>query len=76
MKKVAVTSKPDYILNVGDNFYPGGLEAHCAKVDMCSYIQTGQWENLWVNVYDGPDLGHLEWWGCLGNPGRRVSRED
>ena len=69
MKKVAAKVHPKYILNVGDNFYPGGIEAYCSHggSDACSYLSTGQWDEMWEKIYDGPDLGKLEWWSVMGN---------
>eukprot|EP00928_Gymnodinium_smaydae_P011289 TRINITY_DN14184_c0_g2_i2.p1 TRINITY_DN14184_c0_g2~~TRINITY_DN14184_c0_g2_i2.p1 ORF type:complete len:699 (+),score=150.44 TRINITY_DN14184_c0_g2_i2:106-2097(+) len=69
MKKVASEVHPKYILNVGDNFYPGGIDAWCnhGGTDACSYLSTGQWDDVWEAPYAGPELGHLEWWSVLGN---------
>eukprot|EP00929_Paragymnodinium_shiwhaense_P014795 TRINITY_DN122758_c0_g1_i1.p1 TRINITY_DN122758_c0_g1~~TRINITY_DN122758_c0_g1_i1.p1 ORF type:complete len:718 (-),score=143.11 TRINITY_DN122758_c0_g1_i1:165-2318(-) len=67
MSEMAEKYKPRYIINVGDNFYPAGVFGACGEVDMCSFLQTGQWEAMWQNVYNSDELKDLEWWGVLGN---------
>jgi len=67
MKKVARTSKPDYIINVGDNFYAGGVTSTCGATNMCTLITTGQWRTLFEQIYDSPELKGKEWHGVLGN---------
>jgi len=67
MAKRAVISPPDYILNVGDNFYWGGINIKCgAGVDTVSDI-TSQWEKVFENVYTGPGIDGRQWLGVLGN---------
>jgi len=67
MKRVARSSKPDYVLNAGDNFYPGGVETVCGARDMCTVLHTGQWRRLFEEPYDSPELRGKEWHGVLGN---------
>jgi hypothetical protein len=64
MKRVAPTSKPDYVINVGDNFYPGGVLPNCGKDG-----RSGQWSNQFDKVYNdaGSPLVGLPWHGVLGN---------
>jgi predicted phosphodiesterase len=74
MKKVAKTTKPDYVLNVGDNFYPGGigLPGTCGKAgnqptnDAAGHAQ---WTAVWDDVYFGNDsaLTGKPWLSVLGN---------
>jgi len=56
---------PQFIVNVGDNFYPGGVNVHCGQGDISTTQQ--QFEVAWKNVYPGPLTTELEWWGVLGN---------
>lgn len=61
MKIVANTSKPDYILNVGDNFYPGGVST-CEKNG-----RDGRWKQQFDKVYSDPNLDSAPWMSVLGN---------
>jgi hypothetical protein len=67
MKKTAKTSHPQYVINVGDDFYPLGLSTTCGQTDMCNVIHTGQWTDVYERVYDGPELEGKPWMGILGN---------
>lgn len=69
MKRIAATSKPEYIINVGDNFYPAGVQSWCGSTDMCNMNakSRGQWMNIFERMYDGPDLFDKVWMGVLGN---------
>eukprot|EP00933_Yihiella_yeosuensis_P040271 TRINITY_DN3454_c1_g1_i1.p1 TRINITY_DN3454_c1_g1~~TRINITY_DN3454_c1_g1_i1.p1 ORF type:complete len:614 (+),score=107.88 TRINITY_DN3454_c1_g1_i1:87-1928(+) len=68
MKQRAQTSKPDYVLNVGDNFYWGGVNTMCGH-PMNSIAETTkqQFDGIFESVYTGPDLGHIPWFNVLGN---------
>jgi hypothetical protein len=59
-----------FIVNVGDNFYPGGIDMHCGLGDKSndpgSKVQK-QFEMVWKQVYPGELSGELEWWSVLGN---------
>lgn len=64
MKMVAKKSKPDYVINVGDNFYPGGIEVRCQTGDS----PEKQFGPLWKQVYmNDPDLQGKPWLSVLGN---------
>merc|ERR1740138_466945 len=64
---MAAKNPPDYILNVGDNFYWGGINVKCgAGVDTASDL-TKQWEKVFENVYIGPGIDGKQWLGVLGN---------
>jgi len=80
MKKLAKHSKPDYVLNVGDNFYWAGVEDHCGAKDISDLYSMGgtqvhkspkhkanQFKVLFEEMYDGPDLAGKQWLGVLGN---------
>jgi len=66
MKARAPASRPDYILNVGDNFYWAGVESHCGAPPF-QHIKTGQWEAIFESMYSGVGLDGKQWLGCLGN---------
>jgi len=76
----APQTKPDYILNVGDNFYWSGIGDPksygngMVSAITCSTNQywlqgppSQQWSTLWDKVYTGPYLAGLQWLGVLGN---------
>jgi len=68
MKLRAAVSKPRYLLNVGDNFYWGGVETPCGgRADQIEPSSLGQWNTVFEQVYDGPDLAGKPWLGVLGN---------
>jgi len=53
-----------FIINVGDNFYPGGLDFHCGQQDQSA--TSSQFQQIWKDMYR-EDLQELEWWSVLGN---------
>jgi len=79
MQTRAIWAHPEYILNVGDNFYWGGVNSRCGspmdKVDYradCDDVynycaQPGdQWKTIFLDVYGYLATG-LQWLGVLGN---------
>jgi len=79
MQKRAKWAFPEYILNVGDNFYWGGINSHCGAPtfqpaynadcdDPYNYCaQPGdQWKAIFLDVYGSLATG-LQWLGVLGN---------
>jgi len=67
MQKRAMKYDPDYILNVGDSFYWGGISARCgAPVSSCADV-TGQWKGAFEDMYTGPGIDGKQWLGVLGN---------
>jgi len=71
MKRLAEKVNPDYIINAGDNFYPGGYNGQCsneaealanAKQDI-----TGQFTVYHTGIYNGPGLDGKPWFSVLGN---------
>jgi len=66
MKLRSPLSKPDYILNMGDNFYWGGVDGVCGT-PATQHLHTGQWRNVFEHIYNGPGLDGKQWLGVLGN---------
>ncbi|CAE8632055.1 unnamed protein product [Polarella glacialis] len=57
---------PQYILNVGDNFYWGGIEKNCGTpMAQLSYTAMHQFSQIFEGVYTG--LGDVPWLSVLGN---------
>lgn len=67
MAKRAEVSNPDYVLNVGDNFYWGGVLTKCGAPASKANDATHQWERVYENIYRGPGLDGKQWLGVLGN---------
>jgi hypothetical protein len=58
----------DYIINVGDSFYWGGIEAACGEPLQCAECDpVGQWGPIFEEMYDGGGLSDKQWFGVLGN---------
>mmetsp|Transcript_56446 Transcript_56446/g.127575 ORF Transcript_56446/g.127575 Transcript_56446/m.127575 type:complete len:949 (+) Transcript_56446:74-2920(+) len=65
--KRALKSDPDYFVNVGDNFYWGGINVKCgAPPHMCQDM-THQWQTAYEDVYNGEGIDGKQWLGVLGN---------
>jgi predicted phosphodiesterase len=62
MKERAQKHKPEFILSLGDHFYPGGIDVHCGATDNPMY----QWNMMFEDIYDKKSLG-VDWMGVLGN---------
>lgn len=62
----AIAKAPDYVLNVGDSFYWGGIRAKCGLAPLQN-DDTGQWGPIFEDVYRGPGLDGSQWLGVLGN---------
>lgn len=67
MRERAAYSNPDYLLNVGDNFYWGGIEVKCGAPGFKGNDVTHQWERVFENMYTGPGIDGKQWLGVLGN---------
>eukprot|EP00933_Yihiella_yeosuensis_P070201 TRINITY_DN7788_c0_g1_i1.p1 TRINITY_DN7788_c0_g1~~TRINITY_DN7788_c0_g1_i1.p1 ORF type:complete len:632 (+),score=130.23 TRINITY_DN7788_c0_g1_i1:157-2052(+) len=66
--KRAASSKPDFILNVGDNFYWGGLNTKCGHpMHSINQITKTQFNEIFENVYRGPGVDGIPWFSVLGN---------
>lgn len=66
MRHHAELNEPDYILNVGDSFYWGGIDSHCGA-PAWQHTATGQWTWIFENVYKGRGIDGKQWLGVLGN---------
>lgn len=66
MQKRAAVTKPDYILNIGDAFYWGGIEGHCGE-PAWKVIYKEQWQKVFEEIYRGPGIDGINWLGILGN---------
>jgi hypothetical protein len=72
MAKRAKQFDPDYILNVGDNFYWGGVATTCCQSRSSSdhrrdNFSADQWGSIFEDMYTGPGLDGKQWLGVLGN---------
>eukprot|EP00971_Amphidinium_carterae_P190953 3789622-Amphidinium_carterae.1 len=56
---VASGSPARFIVNVGDNFYPGGIDVHCGMEDQGETLV--QFDQIWKKMYP-EELAQLEWW--------------
>ena len=67
-KARAALKDPQYILNVGDNFYWGGIEKTCGTpMDQISYPTKHQFDQIFEGIYQGPGLTGKPWFSVLGN---------
>lgn len=62
----AIHRKPDYVLNVGDNFYWGGIDERCGS-PLDNKKKMAQMQYGFENVYTGAVMGTIPWLGVLGN---------
>ncbi|CAE7752099.1 Acp5, partial [Symbiodinium pilosum] len=70
MADIAKDSLPKFIVNVGDNFYPGGISSPgtCnAETHGTDAAGSIIFSNIFEKIYKGPGLDGVEWWGVLGN---------
>eukprot|EP00435_Cladocopium_sp_Y103_P016939 s3154_g4.t1 len=65
----AAMKNPDYILNVGDNFYWGGIEIDCGSTPMSQISGTArhQFDQVFEGIYQGAGLSNKPWLSILGN---------
>ncbi|CAK9108272.1 unnamed protein product [Durusdinium trenchii] len=67
-KARAALKDPQYILNVGDNFYWGGIEKTCGEpMNKIAYPTKHQFDQIFEGVYQGAGLSHKPWFSVLGN---------
>lgn len=67
MRERAPYSWPDYVLNVGDNFYWGGVNIKCGAPAYKASDATQQWRYIFEDMYTGQGLDGKPWLGVLGN---------
>jgi len=68
MIKGAERLHPDYIINVGDNFYWGGVEQPCCATRLENMDNfSAQWDDVFERIYTGGGIDGLQWLGVLGN---------
>lgn len=68
MKTLADKVKPDFVLNAGDNFYPGGINQNC-MANWNSSDPTHQFTDVFGGVTPvyGEGVGDIPWLSVLGN---------
>eukprot|EP00931_Biecheleriopsis_adriatica_P038400 TRINITY_DN2199_c0_g2_i3.p1 TRINITY_DN2199_c0_g2~~TRINITY_DN2199_c0_g2_i3.p1 ORF type:complete len:613 (-),score=116.89 TRINITY_DN2199_c0_g2_i3:43-1791(-) len=69
MQKRAAAKDPDFFLNVGDNFYWGGVNTFCgmSPMDEIGYTARHQFNNIFESIYTGPGVDGKPWFSVLGN---------
>lgn len=63
MKALAASADPDFVINAGDNFYPGGITRQCGQAS--THDVTGQYDWAWRQIYGS--LALKPWFSVLGN---------
>mmetsp|Transcript_67589 Transcript_67589/g.200989 ORF Transcript_67589/g.200989 Transcript_67589/m.200989 type:complete len:619 (-) Transcript_67589:131-1987(-) len=68
LKARAAEKDPQFLLNVGDNFYWGGIEKTCGTpMDEISFTANHQFNQIFEGVYQGAGLSDKPWLSVLGN---------
>eukprot|EP00931_Biecheleriopsis_adriatica_P091828 TRINITY_DN656_c0_g1_i1.p1 TRINITY_DN656_c0_g1~~TRINITY_DN656_c0_g1_i1.p1 ORF type:complete len:684 (+),score=125.93 TRINITY_DN656_c0_g1_i1:91-2052(+) len=57
---------PDYVINVGDNFYWAGVNCPCGRA-CWEHCETWQWRLVYERLYKGPGIDGVPWLSVLGN---------
>lgn len=60
-------SDPDFVINLGDNFYWGGLNVQCGAPMDAVLDPSYQWSNVYEKMYVGSKVDGKQWLGILGN---------
>lgn len=67
-KARASIKDPQFILNVGDNFYWGGIEKTCGSpMNEISFTAHHQFDQIFESMYQGHGLSGKSWLSVLGN---------
>eukprot|EP00438_Fugacium_kawagutii_P010847 Skav222091 [mRNA] locus=scaffold2165:217269:221533:- [translate_table: standard] len=68
LKKRAQETKPDFFINVGDNFYWGGVNTDCGTpMNKIHPVTAHQFNEIFERVYFGPGVDGIPWLSVLGN---------
>eukprot|EP00930_Biecheleria_cincta_P096998 TRINITY_DN88755_c0_g1_i1.p1 TRINITY_DN88755_c0_g1~~TRINITY_DN88755_c0_g1_i1.p1 ORF type:complete len:695 (+),score=100.33 TRINITY_DN88755_c0_g1_i1:129-2087(+) len=68
MRQRALENEPQFFLNVGDNFYWGGIEKTCGTpMDELTYTAHHQFDQVYEGVYTGTGIAGKPWFSVLGN---------
>jgi len=69
MNQLSDKVEPEFVINVGDNFYPGGIVEHCqgdpSKIKLDEI--PSQFNSTFEKMYDGKNMQKAEWLSVLGN---------
>ncbi|CAJ0828974.1 9362_t:CDS:10 [Entrophospora sp. SA101] len=63
MEHFATMHDSKFIVNVGDNFYKRFKNDYQG----INSVDDPKWEEIWLNVYNGPKLSKLTWYSVAGN---------
>jgi len=68
MKRRARKHRPQFFLNVGDNFYWGGIAKTCGHpMNQIHWATRHQFKSIFEDVYRGPGIDGKPWLSVLGN---------
>jgi len=68
LKARAAMVDPQFLLNVGDNFYWGGIDRNCGTpMNELTYTAHHQYQQIFESMYNGPGLDGKPWLSVLGN---------
>jgi len=69
MGNIAEQTPPEFVVSVGDHFYPGGIAEHAdgrsSSVDLTTI--PNQFQHAFENIYNSTHMADKEWMGVLGN---------
>jgi len=67
MRVLAESADPDFVLNAGDNFYPGGLSDPGCGAEQANLPASSIWGDNYETLYYGKGLDEKPWLSVLGN---------